>query len=1019
MKQGNSQSYLDLSVLPSLRTCVLTTRPVVVFSENLDAVVWANAAGAQLFGGTGLADLLTMRISSENSLIRQLGNAVGQMSESASITRGIRINRSLRSQMLQFEIERLELPEERLGYKITHLVDTGDDTAREHKIAQLAINSLEGFADAAAISDDVGLPVFSSEGFENLGPDENSLAELIAELKSEEDRLIKRPIRSAEGIPVAIGLARLTEDPGRNLVVIARVSEDQDEVLSEITPLEADSIPVPGLTEKQLPQTAGPEDIPQDLDLVEDQLNVKAEPEIQNLQEDSKTEELSASETAKKTDIAEMDSISSAITPEQSEKTSASSNSGDSVRFAWTVDENSKFTFVSEELADAVGSLPADIVGLHWRDIADALGFDKDNVIASLLEQKDTWSGKIVLWPVGDTGKVVPVNLAALPVFGPDRNFEGFRGYGKILLADLQYDPGSTGKKLETAGPNAEGKPDKNADYDDEPEIKFAQQIVEDEDQQTNEGDEAIHPSNIVPFARTKEDDPRESLSKTERNALKAVREHLQGKPEDDADDEQPEGRAEKQVDTSLLDKLPVAVIVYRDGKTLYANPPLLEACGYSSLEELVKAGGISSLLDSDDGNGQFIKRSDGNRIRIDAVLHTVPWVGEKALLLLFSAPHDTPPDILELTRVSEVQSILDTTADGIILMDEEGKIISINPSAEALFGLDFDAAIDRDLEYLFAEESKPVIRQYVESIITPGFDSLINDGEEAIAREYGGGMIPVFLTIARMEQTGKLCAVIRDITSWKKTEEELIQSKRKAEKISEQKSEFLAQVSHEIRTPLNAIIGFSDVMIEERFGPIENERYREYLRDIRRSGVHVLEIINELLDLSKIEAGKLDLTFEAVNLNELIAETVALLQPQANANRTIIRTSLSRAVPKVVADPRSIRQVILNLVSNAIKYSEANSQVIVSTVYETNGEVALRVRDTGNGMTENEIEMAMKPFRQVHAVEENSPEGTGLGLPLTKALVEANRAFFELESEPGNGTIAHVQFPTQRVLAD
>ena len=269
------------------------------------------------------------------------------------------------------------------------------------------------------------------------------------------------------------------------------------------------------------------------------------------------------------------------------------------------------------------------------------------------------------------------------------------------------------------------------------------------------------------------------------------------------------------------------------------------------------------------------------------------------------------------------------------------------------------------------------------------------------------------------MEQTGKLCAVIRDITSWKKTEEELIQSRQNAERASEQKSEFLAQVSHEIRTPLNAIIGFSDVMIEERFGPIDNERYREYLRDIRRSGVHVLDIINELLDLSKIEAGKLELTFEAVNLNELVAETVALLQPQANSNRTIIRTSLSRTVPKVVADPRSIRQVILNLVSNAIKYSESNSQVIVSTVYETSGEVALRVRDTGQGMTEKEIELAMKPFRQVHAVKDNSREGTGLGLPLTKALVEANRAFFDLESEPGNGTIAHVQFPTQRVLAD
>jgi len=239
------------------------------------------------------------------------------------------------------------------------------------------------------------------------------------------------------------------------------------------------------------------------------------------------------------------------------------------------------------------------------------------------------------------------------------------------------------------------------------------------------------------------------------------------------------------------------------------------------------------------------------------------------------------------------------------------------------------------------------------------------------------------------------------------------------AETASEQKSEFLARVSHEIRTPLNAIIGFSDVMIEERFGPIGNDRYRGYLRDINRSGIHVLDLINDLLDISKIEAGKMELTYEAVDLNQLVTETVALLQPQANGERIIIRTSLSRAVPRVVADARSIRQIVLNLVSNAIKFTPANGQVIVSTVYEGNGEVVLRVRDTGMGMSEREIEHAMKPFHQVHVTQDKRGQGTGLGLPLTKALVEANRAYFDLESTPGEGTIAHVHFPTQRVLAD
>ena len=497
MNQGNSQSYLDLSVLPDLRTCVLTTRPVVVFSENLDAIVWANAAGAQLFGGTGVADLLTLRISSENPLIRQLGHAVGQMNGSERITRGIRINRSLRSQMLQFEIERLELPGEQTGYKITHLADDTGDPDQENQIAQMAIESLAGFADAAAITDDFGLPVFSSEEFENLGPDESALADLVAELKSEDDRLIKRPIHSTEGTPVAIGLARLTDEPGRNLVVVAKVSDIPEEV-----PASPEIVP---------------EEAPQDRDPTEDETTAEFEVDAeQPATADIAEEDAGIQEPGP-------DTVSPAPSEIPLAEPLGSSESDDAIRFAWTVDQNGTFTFVSEELADAVGPHSADIVGRHWQDIADILGFDKDNVIGRLLEQKDTWSGKVVLWPVEDTDKVVPVSLAALPIFGPDREFEGFRGYGKISLAELQDDSNAADPAPETH--------EHDPDHDEEPEIKVARQIVEDEDRDADEIEAVKHPSNIVPFARNREDEPRESLSEAERNALKAVREHLQEEP--------------------------------------------------------------------------------------------------------------------------------------------------------------------------------------------------------------------------------------------------------------------------------------------------------------------------------------------------------------------------------------------------------------------------------------------------------------------------------------------------------
>ena len=279
--------------------------------------------------------------------------------------------------------------------------------------------------------------------------------------------------------------------------------------------------------------------------------------------------------------------------------------------------------------------------------------------------------------------------------------------------------------------------------------------------------------------------------------------------------------------------------------------------------------------------------------------------------------------------------------------------------------------------------------------------------------------MIPLSMTIGQLNDKTSLCAIFRDMTHWKKVEGELIAARQEAENSSSKKSDFLAKISHEVRTPLNAIIGFSEMMTEERFGPIGNDRYRGYISDINRSGNHVLELINDLLDISKIEAGEIDLEFDACDLNTIVSETVALSQPQANKQRVIIRTSLSTMVPKVVADPRSLRQIILNLVTNGIKFTKSGGQVVVSTVYDDQGEVALRIRDTGVGMSVNDIETALKPFTQLNTVPENRAEGTGLGLPLTKALVEANRARFQIESEPNEGTLVEIYFPSQRVLAD
>ena len=401
-------------------------------------------------------------------------------------------------------------------------------------------------------------------------------------------------------------------------------------------------------------------------------------------------------------------------------------------------------------------------------------------------------------------------------------------------------------------------------------------------------------------------------------------------------------------------------------------------------------------------GASRDARRRRGDKISIEGELINIHWEGEPAHALVTAAPaqelsHNERAQVeraqiereqiertqierekLELAQaeIDELRSILDTATDGVVMVDRQGRIISANRSAQALFDYGAEEFSGRAFTDLFAQDSAAA-HEYLDGLVRDGIASLINGGCEVIGRARQGDPIPLFMTIGRIgDGAEKLCAVFRDITPWKKSEEDLVEAKRQAENASSAKSDFLAKISHEIRTPLNAIIGFSEVMMEERFGPIANERYRDYVEDIHASGGHPLSLINDLLDLSKIEAGKLELAFTGVSLNDLTQQCVAIMQPQANRERIIIRTSLPPALPQVVADARSVRQIVLNLLSNSIKFTGAGGQVIVSTALNDNGEVVLRVRDTGVGMTEKELVTALEPFRQIAT---SARGGTGL----------------------------------------
>src|SRR5262249_37388322 len=244
-----------------------------------------------------------------------------------------------------------------------------------------------------------------------------------------------------------------------------------------------------------------------------------------------------------------------------------------------------------------------------------------------------------------------------------------------------------------------------------------------------------------------------------------------------------------------------------------------------------------------------------------------------------------------------------------------------------------------------------------------------------------------------------------------KKGEREAHKRSRLGERTANAKADMLARISHEVRTPLNAIIGFAEVMIAERFGTLGNERYVEYMKDIRASGERVVAIIDDLTELSKIETGKLDLAFTNQNLNELVESCVSVMQPQASRERIVIRTSLANALPPVVADGRALRQIALNLIGTSIHLANPAGQVIVSTALSDFGEVVLRVRDTGHGLNDNEVAAALEPFRTASPSDEASDDSP-VSLSLTKALVEANRAQFHIKTGGRSGTLIEVVFP-------
>jgi PAS domain S-box-containing protein len=483
----------------------------------------------------------------------------------------------------------------------------------------------------------------------------------------------------------------------------------------------------------------------------------------------------------------------------------------------------------------------------------------------------------------------------------------------------------------------------------------------------------------------------------------------------------------------ALLDRLPIGAMVLRGGEPLYLNQTMLDLAGYRDLADLRAADGLAHmfrgrdaqmLAEASEGGAMPLVTAGGELIAVDGQAQSVQWDGAPATLIALRRSRDAEyqAELRALEREARAHeaaardliAVLDAAADGVVALDGAGRIVSMSRPAEALFGYEQNEAAGESFLMLFAPQSQSEAASRFERVKHDEANASAGAHEELVGRDRRGQSISLLLTMARLatpQSPSRYYALVRDVTRWKAIERTLETALGQAEKASARKTDFLARISHEVRTPLHAILGFAEVMMEERFGPIGNERYKDYIKDIHASAKHVMSLANDLLDLSKIEAGKLELEFAPVDANRIIRECVSLMQPQAAQERIIMRLALFDKLPNVMADERSLRQILLNLMSNAVKFNEPGGQVIVSTALDETGHSVIRVRDTGVGMNESEITAALEPFRQLGGARRAG--GAGLGLPLTKALAEANHADFSIKSRKQQGTLVEVAFPT------
>jgi protein-histidine pros-kinase len=362
------------------------------------------------------------------------------------------------------------------------------------------------------------------------------------------------------------------------------------------------------------------------------------------------------------------------------------------------------------------------------------------------------------------------------------------------------------------------------------------------------------------------------------------------------------------------------------------------------------------------------------------------------------------------------LRAVLETVVDGILTITERGAIISANPAVERIFGYSTQELIGQNVKMLMPSPYRDEHDGYLDSYLRTGRRKIIGIGREVRGKRKDGSIFPLDLAVSETptEQGLIFTGIVRDISE-RKQAQEMELAKEYAERANAAKSEFLSRMSHELRTPLNGVIGFAEFLLDGKPGPL-NDKQKEYLTDILNSGGHLLQLINDILDLAKIEAGKMILVADLFELESTIREVCSVVDPLASKKKIAIVVDVSRGLHNVYLDHQKFKQVLYNLLSNAVKFTDDGGKIEVKARQRGSRRFSIQVIDTGIGIRREDLGRLFTEFEQLESGTSRRYEGSGLGLALTRKIVELQGGDISVKSKVGVGSVFSVTYP-QEVL--